>query len=92
MLSSIESMKLTKVTKMSKLTNDPLRDRNLKIVKIRPLTTKELASEHWDTNSNVTCLVLSNGTKLYASQDSEGNGPGTMFGTDVNGRKFGLGG
>ena len=59
-----------------------------RIVEVRPMTNKELALEGWTSGTSV--LVLDDGTKLYASQDSEGNGPGALFGTAPNGSQFGL--
>lgn len=55
------------------------------IIGIRAMTKKELEAEGWDEDNihgAPTVLVLSNGTKLFASQDEEGNGPGALFGTD----------
>ena len=54
-----------------------------KIVKIREMSKKEADAEYWDLSHNgCRVLVLSNGIKLYASQDYEGNGPGALFFTD----------
>jgi|TARA_Y100000296_G_scaffold81535_1_gene108866 hypothetical protein len=51
-----------------------------KIVNIREMTKKESDVEGWDLSHNgCRVLVLSNGIKLYASQDYEGNGPGALF-------------
>lgn len=61
------------------------------IVAIRDMTQKELKAEYWDEDNihgAPTVLVLSNGTKLYASQDEEGNGPGALFATDKDGTSF----
>lgn len=65
-----------------------------KIVGLRAMTSKEMDNQGWDEDNfsgNPVVLVLNNGTKLYASQDSEGNGPGAMFGTTKSGNDFGLG-
>ena len=64
-----------------------------KLCAIQPMT-KEMAEEFWPGASwgfegNVV-LVFENGTKLVASQDPEGNGPGCMFGHDINGTHFTL--
>jgi len=37
-----------------------------------------MEQEGWDYGTTV--IVFADGTKIYASQDDEGNGPGTMFG------------
>ena len=56
-----------------------------KIVNIREMTKKEAEAEAWDLSHNgCRVLVLDNGIKLYASQDYEGNGPGTLFFTEKN--------
>lgn len=59
-----------------------------KVVDIRKMTAKEMRAEYWDETTTV--LVLDNGTKLYASRDEEGNGPGAIFGTNKEGGAFGL--
>jgi hypothetical protein len=54
-----------------------------KIVNVREMTKKEADAEDWSLRSNgCRVLVLSNGVKLYASQDYEGNGPGALFFTN----------
>ena len=54
-----------------------------KIVRIREMSKKEADAEGWELYHNgCRVLVLSNGIKLYASQDYEGNGPGALFFTD----------
>ena len=54
-----------------------------KIVNIREMTKKEADAECWDLcHDGCRVLVLSNGIKLYASRDYEGNGPGALFFTD----------
>ena len=56
--------------------------------------TKELAEEFWPGASwgfeSGVVLVFEDGTKLVASQDPEGNGPGCMFGKDIKGQHFTL--
>ena len=53
-----------------------------KIVAIRKLTKKELKDEGWEVGrfGLPLVIVLEDGSKLYASQDEEGNGPGVLFG------------
>tara|TARA_R100001594_G_C3926602_1_gene237076 strand:+ start:399 stop:608 length:210 start_codon:yes stop_codon:yes gene_type:complete len=51
-----------------------------KIVKVREMTRQESQAEGWSLGRNgCRVLELSNGVKLYASQDYEGNGPGALF-------------
>ena len=55
------------------------------IVDIRPMTKTELKNEGWEDTPACyvpNVIVLYDGTKLYASQDDEGNGPGRLFGTN----------
>jgi predicted transcriptional regulator len=62
-----------------------------KIKKIRPMTKAEMSAEMWDDFRGApVVLELDNGTKLYASQDDEGNGPGAIFGTTKEGQQIGL--
>ena len=66
---------------MSNLNDQSIEGR--KIVKIREMTTKEAIAEGWSLRHNgCRVLELDNGTKLYASQDYEGNGPGALFFTE----------
>jgi hypothetical protein len=53
------------------------------IVSVRPMTAVELSREGWVTNAfdSGVALVLDNGAVLYPSRDSEGNGPGALFGS-----------
>lgn len=51
-----------------------------KVKGVRPLTKKELKNEGWDDNQFVSCIEFNDGTVVFASQDSEGNGPGSLFG------------
>ena len=56
----------------------------LTITAVRPMLAAELRREGWEANLRhgvPACLVLSDGSKLYASRDDEGNGPGILFGT-----------
>lgn len=51
------------------------------IVEVRPMTDAELQEEGWeDWNEVPAALVLDDGTVLYPSRDTEGNGPGALFG------------
>lgn len=55
-----------------------------KIVAVRPMTREELAREGWEPRCWQTCtaIEIEGGIVLYASQDSEGNGPGMLFGCE----------
>jgi|ETNmetMinimDraft_35_1059890.scaffolds.fasta_scaffold74747_3 predicted transcriptional regulator len=53
------------------------------IVKVRLMTDEETAKEGWGAAS--VALDLSDGTVLYASRDTEGNGPGEIFGVAPDG-------
>ena len=56
----------------------------LKITEMRAMTEEEWQEEGWDYGTIV--LVLEDGTKIYPSQDEEGNGPGALFGMTKEGR------
>lgn len=54
------------------------------IVMTRQMNEEEMESEAWSANHvNPIVLILDDGTKLYPSQDFEGNGPGCMFGEKI---------
>ncbi len=57
-----------------------------KVTAVRSMTRKELQTEDWDPPHWKMCVAieLEGGVVLYASQDSEGNGPGTLFGCEGN--------
>ena len=71
--------------------NEPKTDDNIlgkKIIDSRLMTAKEMDAEGWDVDNcspNPPVIVLENGTKLYPSRDSEGNGGGVLFGVKKNG-------
>ncbi len=50
---------------------------------VRWMTEEEMEKEGWERRAVV--LEMAEGGKIYASQDEEGNGPGTLFGEDRNG-------
>ena len=60
------------------------------IRQVRRMTAAELHAEAWDAGPGdvPAVLVLDDGTKLYASRDPEGNGPGALFGVDASGESF----
>jgi hypothetical protein len=60
------------------------------IKEVRKMTEEEMEGEFWEANhhSPPKVIVLEDGTKLYPSQDSEGNSFGQMFGETSEGDKF----
>lgn len=63
------------------------------IKEVRRMKPSELAVEGWenDRRGSPAVLVLDDGSKVYPSRDSEGNGPGALFGADPDGKTFQLG-
>jgi hypothetical protein len=57
----------------------------VKISSVREMTDEELEREGWEHHRGIDPVVLelANGQTIFASQDSEGNGPGTLFGHDT---------
>lgn len=53
---------------------------------VRAMTKQEVDLEGWYRGTTV--IEFTDGTKIYASQDEEGNGPGTIFGEDNKGAQF----
>ena len=49
-----------------------------RIVDVSPMQKHEMSAFGWDSPG--VRILLKDGTKIYASQDPEGNGPGTIFG------------
>jgi hypothetical protein len=60
------------------------------VVDIRPMTREEMSNEGWQKNEIPMVLVLSSGTLLYPSQDTEGNDAGALFGVTSDGISFGV--
>lgn len=58
------------------------------ITEVGVLSEEESDSERWVGRTVV--LVLDNGMTIYASQDEEGNGPGTLCGLTQDGKFFQL--
>jgi hypothetical protein len=56
-----------------------------KIKTIREMTDVEMANEDWHGYQAGVMLVLEDGTKIFPSQDPEGNGPGCLFGINKDG-------
>lgn len=59
------------------------------VKEIRGMTKAELEDEGWHKNDECTVIVFDDGTLIYPSRDSEGNGPGALFGTKPDGTRFG---
>lgn len=55
-----------------------------KVIALRPMTFAELIEEGWEGEVAPMCLIFDNGAVLYASRDEEGNGPGALFGQQVD--------
>lgn len=54
----------------------------LRVKEVRPMTPMEIEEEGWGdygAREVVTVLIFHDGTKIYASRDSEGNGPGDLM-------------
>jgi len=60
------------------------------VVDIRPMTQAEMDKEGWRKNEIPMVLVLSSGTILYPSMDTEGNDAGALFGMTSDGISFGV--
>jgi hypothetical protein len=59
-----------------------------RIVEVRAMTRAELDAQGWQVyphHAEPVVLVLDDGTRLFPSQDEEGNGPGALFGQDSQG-------
>lgn len=67
---------------------DPLIGKTVK--SIRKMTKTEAEFHGWELgfDSGSTVIVFSDGTKLFASRDPEGNGPGSFFGVGSDGKEF----
>lgn len=51
------------------------------IAEVRTMTNEEMEQEGWEHyREKPPVIVLEDGTKLFPSQDPEGNGPGALFG------------
>ena len=62
-----------------------------KIAAVRAMTPAELVGQGWDVDRCETAplvIVTEDGTKLFASRDSEGNGPGCLVGETKRGKGF----
>ena len=59
------------------------------IIEVRVMSKGEMAAEGW-SGKEPEILILNDGTKLYPSEDIEGNGPGCLFGIR-DGKCFSMG-
>lgn len=77
-----------KVKKVKAPEADPLIGRT--ITDCRAMTKDEAESEGWDFGRHgpPLLLVLDTGTRIFASRDPEGNGPGALFGIDSKGNQM----
>lgn len=60
----------------------------LKIKNIRAATAQELETMGWDDSQPLTVIELEDGSCIFAAQDEEFNGPGTMVYLDEDGNVF----
>lgn len=60
----------------------------LKCTNVRWLSEEEALNEGWDDIrwNNTAVLEFNDGSKVYASCDPEGNGPGSLFGSLKDGQ------
>jgi len=79
--------------RQTKHNNDELSIDGRKILFIRDMTSDEAKEEGWTMLGSIKpqVLILDNNTKLFASCDAEGNGPGMLFGRTKNGAAFRIG-
>ena len=64
----------------------------LTVAHVGPMSQADLKIEDWTAGRHnaPTVLTMSDGTKLYAARDPEGNGPGCLFGVSPTGANFRL--
>jgi len=64
----------------------------LKCTNVRWLSEEEALNEGWDDIrwNNTAVLEFSDGSKVYASCDPEGNGPGSLFGITKTGNAISI--
>lgn len=54
---------------------------NKTVTKVRRMTDDEQSRENWSGNNYAPCvIVFEDGTRIHASRDPEGNGPGALMG------------
>ena len=55
------------------------------VKQVRPMTPFEMRNEGWEAplfGTPPMVIEFTNGTRVFASADAEGNGPGVLFGID----------
>jgi hypothetical protein len=57
------------------------------IKKVRSMTKSELIAENWK-GGKALIIELEDGTKLYASRDPHGSGPGALFARDTDNKQY----
>jgi hypothetical protein len=83
-----EKMKKSKVEKGSDTLVNNRWPIGRTITSMRAMTNKECRAQGWDGfRSTGLVLILDDGSKIFASQDEEGNGPGALFGIDPDGNE-----
>lgn len=62
----------------------------LTIMDVRAMTKEEIELEGWEDFNYVdtSVIILSDGGKIYASCDPEGNGPGCLYGQTNDGQQI----
>lgn len=62
----------------------------LKVKEVRLMTELELGMEGWEEGYNdfPVAIIFEDGSKIYASSDPEGNGPGCLFGVTKGGEQI----
>jgi hypothetical protein len=58
-----------------------------RIVEVRYLTDKERPGDWYQSS---VAVFLDDGTQFYVSQDDEGNGAGSLFGSSADGKEWTL--
>ena len=62
--------------------------KGLVVTHVREMSRDELQAEGWEVplfGTPPLVIEFTNGTRVYASRDSEGSGPGALFGVDRSG-------
>jgi len=55
------------------------------IIAIQAMSQDDLDGEGWERDNGSPVILLADSTKIYASRDEEGNGPGVLFTQNVDG-------
>jgi hypothetical protein len=49
------------------------------VIQVRPMFPEEMAAAGWKDERPPQVVIFDDGTKMYASVDAEGNGPGELM-------------